>query len=278
MKSHRSSTYDISYVSDGEGNQMTSRSGTRGVDPHWWQVADKVSTASISTQLLRRGFRSTFMTGVAPLRPELRMAGYAFTLRYAPAREDVGTGLDFDNRTNIQRLAVESVSQREVLVIDARGELSAASLGHILATRLMVRGAAGLVTDGALRDSPSFADLDLPVYSRGAHATTSATIHHPVESQVVIGCAGVLVMPGDVLIGDAEGVVVVPQSVAVDVVLAAADQDEFENFLLERVQSGATLEGTYPPNEATRAEYAQRGAGLADDTGGGDTGGSGSAA
>lgn len=220
-----------------------------------WRLADKVSTATLTTQLLRRGVRSTFLSGLRPTRPDLRMAGHAFTLRYAPARDDVGTGLAYDNATNPQRVAAETVADRQVLVIDARGEVGAASFGHILATRIAVRGAAGLVTDGAIRDSPSFHKLDLPVYSAAAHATTSATLHHPVDIQVPIGCAGVLVEPGDVLIGDQEGVVVIPQAMAAEVITAADEQESLEEYLLQRVEGGAPLLGTYPPDSSMLQAY-----------------------
>ncbi len=157
----------------------------------------QVSTATLTSQLQKHGFRDTFLAGIYPLRPDLRMVGYAFTLRFIPAREDLADEL-YDNTKNVQRLAVEAVNPEDVLVIDARSETGAASFGHILGTRITARGAAGLVTDGALRDTPGFRQLELPSYIRAAHATTSFVVHHPVEMQVPIGCAGVAVVPGDV--------------------------------------------------------------------------------
>jgi regulator of RNase E activity RraA len=183
------------------------------------------------------------------------MVGYAFTLRYIPAREDLDFQVEYDNWTNPQRVAVETVGPDQVLVIDARGQLGAASLGHILATRLMVRGAAGLVTDGALRDSPAIATLDFPSYAAGAHGTTSSVLHHPADFGLPIGCGGVLVEPGDVLVGDAEGVVVIPASVAEDVATRTWDRDQLETWLQHRVAGGASIRGTYPPDEETRAQY-----------------------
>jgi regulator of RNase E activity RraA len=165
----------------------------------------RVSTATLTSQLLRRGFRSTFLAGLLPQRPDLRMVGYAFTLRYVPSREDVGFQVNYDNDRDIQRRAVETVGAMDVLVIDARSEMRSASFGHIIATRIWQRGAAGLVTDGALRDRPSFASLELPSYCRGSHATTSSVAHLAADLNVPISCAGVLVMPGDVVVGDAEG-------------------------------------------------------------------------
>lgn len=214
-----------------------------------------VSTATLTSQLLRAGFRNTFLGGVAPLRPDLRLVGYAFTLRYVPAREDLGMQVDYDNTTNVQRLAVEAIGPEEVLVIDARRESRAASFGHIIATRILRRGAAGLVTDGALRDTPRFRALDLPVYAGAAHATTSSIMHHPADMNVAIGCGGVQVQPGDVIVGDAEGVVVIPAHVAEDIAKAASQQEDLEEFVLDKVQGGASIRGVYPPDAQTRAEY-----------------------
>jgi regulator of RNase E activity RraA len=219
------------------------------------QALRQVSTASLTTQLLKRGLQNTFMQGVLPLRPDLRMVGYAFTLRYIPAREDLDRSTDYDNWTNPQRVAVESVGPDDVLVIDARGDLSAASLGHILMTRIMKRGAAGVVSDGAFRDSPSISGLNMPTYSSGMHGTTSFVTHHPMDMNLPVGCGGVAVFPGDVIVGDAEGVVVIPRHLAGDVARDTLEQDRFENWALARVQSGASIRGVYPPDEETRAEY-----------------------
>lgn len=213
------------------------------------------STATLTSQLLQRGLQNTFLTGLQPLRPDLRMVGYAYTLRYAPAREDMGGGVSYDNSTNVQRLAVEAVGEDDVLVIDARGDVRAASLGHILATRMSRRGAAGLVTDGAVRDSGGFRDLPSPSYVKAAHATTSSVVHHPVDMNVPIGCAGVLVMPGDVLVGDDEGVVVIPAQLAEQVAHDGYEQEVLEDWILARVENGADIKGLYPPSEATRAEF-----------------------
>lgn len=214
-----------------------------------------VSTATLTSQLAKRGIRSTFLTGITPLRPDLRMVGYAFTLRYVPAREDQ-TDAHYDNTKNIQRIAVESVGPEDVLVIDARSDVRAATFGNILATRMMVRGAAGIVTDGAVRDTPAFRAIDLPVYTRAAHATASSAVHHPIDINVPIGCAGVLVMPGDVIVGDAEGVIVIPAQIAEEVAHAAYDQESLEEFVVQKIAAGASILGVYPPDEQTQAEYA----------------------
>lgn len=222
------------------------------------QALEVVSTATLTAQLLRRGIGTTFLVGVRPLRPDLRMVGRAVTLRYVPAREDVGTGATFDNHTNPQRIAVESVGPGDVLVIDARGDIRAGALGNILATRILRRGAAGIVTDGAFRDSPGFVELDLPTYAAGANAAISSTIHHPVDFGVPIGCAGVLVMPGDVVVGDAEGVVIIPEKLAGSVAADALEQERLEAYVLRHVDEGASIHGVYPPSDETMAAYRER--------------------
>ena len=214
----------------------------------------QVSTATLTVQLLKRGFRTTFLDSVTPIRPDLRLLGYAYTLRYVPMREDLTLG-GVDNTTNVQRIAIEDVGPGDVLVIDARGDTGAGTLGNILAERIAVRGAAGIVTDGAVRDWPAFRDIDIPTYTRAAHAAVSWVRHHPVDRNVPIGCAGVLVMPGDVIVGDEEGVVVIPQAIAEEVALASLEQEELEAWVLERIRGGASIRGTYPPDEATLSEY-----------------------
>lgn len=211
------------------------------------------STATLTTQLLKRGFHNTFLQ-LTPLKPEKRMVGYALTLRYVPLREDL-VDTQYDNKVNAQRVAVETVGADEVLVIDARGDIRAASFGHILATRIQARGAAGLVTDGALRDTPGFKQLEMPSYCKAPHATTSFTVHHPLEMNVPIGCAGVLIMPGDVIVGDGEGVVAIPAHVAEAVAHDGYEQELREQFFTQKVAEGAALHGVYPPNEQTLAEF-----------------------
>lgn len=228
---------------------------THTLSPEAIDRLEQVSTATLTSQLNKRGLRNTFMAGIYPLRPDLRLVGYAFTLRYIPAREDLADEL-YDNTKNVQRLAVEAIGPDDVLVIDARNEADqGATLGHILGTRIKVRGAAGLVTDGALRDTPGFRALDFPAYIRAPHATTSFIAHHPVEMQVPIGCGGVAVLPGDLIVGDAEGVVVIPAQMAEEVAHAAYEQELREKFFQQKVAGGASILGVYPPNEETLAEF-----------------------
>src|ERR1700737_2970265 len=195
------------------------------------------------------------MQSVCPLRPDLRLVGQAFTLRYIPAREDLDPPGETDNRTSKQRIAVESVGPGDVLVIDARGGVRAATLGDILAARITQRGAAGIVTDGAFRDTPSIRELDLPTYAQGQNPYASTRVHHPQDINVPIGCGGVAVLPGDLIGGDGGGVVVIPRAVAEEVVQAAFEQDEREKFIMSKIQSGASILGVSPPDASSLGEY-----------------------
>lgn len=236
---------------------MTSLPDLKPINDETWELLRLPSTATLTTVLAHLGLWNTFLTGVRPLTPDARMVGQAFTLRYIPAREDLDRSGHYDNLTDPQRLAVERVGPRDALVIDARGDQRAGTLGDILATRMKVRGAAGVVTDGAFRDSPAIAACGLPAYAQSAHAATNKTVHHPIDIQLPIGCAGVAVFPGDILVGDGEGVVVIPRHLADEVARKAADQERRENFILEKIRGGAGLMGVYPPDERTLAEFAR---------------------
>jgi regulator of RNase E activity RraA len=219
-------------------------------------VLKKVSTATVSTQLFRRGLRNAYLASVRPLGAAGdRMVGEAFTLRYIPGREDLDLLSAFDDYDHPQRLAVESAPAGSVLVMDCRGQTRAASLGHILATRLQVRGVSGVVTDGAVRDSAGIRLLTMPVFAAAAAATTNLAQHHAVEMQVPIGCAEVPVYPGDIMVGDEDGVICVPRSIAAEVAQDALRQEHLEEFILSKVEAGSPLRGTYPPDSATRGEY-----------------------
>jgi regulator of RNase E activity RraA len=224
------------------------------MDRETLELLKQASTATISTQLLARGLRNTFLHGVKPL-ANARMAGPAFTLRYIPAREDLDTLDVYKDYEHPQRRAIESVPPGHVLVMDCRGQGRAASAGNILATRLLARGAAGLVTDGTLRDTPEIARLALPAFARGASPLTNLAQHHAVDMQVPIGCAEVAVYPGDVIVGDQEGVVCIPAHLADEIAQPAAEQEELERFILAEIEGGRPLKGTYPPDEATLTRY-----------------------
>jgi len=215
----------------------------------------RISTPTLTTQLFKLGFRNTYLHGVRPLCPGARMAGEAVTVRFVPAREDLATFEALADPGYPQRHAIEHVQPGQVLVMDCRGVATAAAAGDILVSRLKARGAAGLVLDGGIRDYASVQALGLPVYALGPSAPAHVVRHLAVDEGVPIGCAEVLVMPGDIMVGDGEGVVSIPRGLADAVAARGIEQDELEAFLLERVRGGAPLPGTYPPNEATLAEY-----------------------
>ncbi|MGD9713810.1 MAG: ribonuclease activity regulator RraA [Thermomicrobiales bacterium] len=226
------------------------------IDQTTLDALTRASTATITTQLFQRGLRNTFLNGLRPLNPEhVRFVGEALTLRNIPAREDLDTVDVFQDPNHPQRLAIESVGPGQVLVFECRGEMRAANAGGILVTRARQRGAAALVSDGAIRDSPEIAEMPFPVFVAGRSATISLAVHHAVAVNVPIACAGVAVFPGDIIVGDEEGVVVIPRYLAAEIAQPAADQEEMERFIIERVQNGAALPGTYPPNEATKAAF-----------------------
>lgn len=214
------------------------------------------SVATLSTQLLKRGLRHMVMQGVRPLSLGAdTMVGEAFTLRYIPSREDLDHAGVYADPKHPQRVAIEAVPPGQVLVSDCRGDASAASGGSILMTRLKVRGVAGFVSDGGLRDSPEIAELGFPVYFGGAAPQLNLSRHHAVDMNLPIACGGVAVFPGDVLVGDGEGVIVVPRHLAREVATDAAEQEKIEQFVIEEVRKGAPVIGTYPPTEAVRARY-----------------------
>lgn len=214
---------------------------------------NEVATATLTVQLRKRGIRDTFIRGLRPARPDLRLLGTAHTLRYVPLREDV---LAADTaELNAQKRAVETIGPGEVLVIEARGEEGAGTIGDILALRALRRGAAGIVTDGGLRDSPAVSGLDIPTYYRAPHAAVLGLHHYPLDVGVPVACGGVLVMPGDVLVGDAEGVVVLPAALAEEIAHDAAEQELREAWSLERVDAGESIRGVYPIGAARQDEF-----------------------
>ena len=217
-----------------------------------------VSTATLCTALFKRGLRNQFIQDVRPLNPGLpNMVGPAFTLRYIPAREDLNPIRVFEDRAHPQRAAVERCPPDAVFVVDSRKDARAASAGGILVTRLMKRGAAGVVTDGGFRDSPEIAQMPFPAYHHRPSAPTNLTLHQAIDIDVPIGCGDVAVWPGDVVVGDAEGVVVIPAAIADAIADEAVEMTAFEDFVIERVQDGQSILGLYPPtDEANRTAFA----------------------
>ena len=217
-----------------------------------------VSTATICTALFKRGLRNAFIQDVHPLNPALpNMVGEAFTLRYIPAREDLNPITVFQDRKHPQRVAVETCPAGAVMVIDSRKDARAASAGSILVRRLMIRGVAGVVTDGGFRDSPEIARLAIPAYHHRPSAPTNLTIHQALDINVPIGCGDAAVFPGDVVVGDAEGVVVIPAHLADPIADETVEMTAFEDYVTERVNAGQSILGLYPAtDEATRVDFA----------------------
>ncbi|MBL8327650.1 MAG: ribonuclease activity regulator RraA [Rubrivivax sp.] len=216
-----------------------------------------VSTATLCTALFKRGLRRQFIQDVHPLHPGLpNLVGPAYTLRTIPAREDLNPITVFNDLAHPQRKAVEECPPGAVLVIDSRKDARAASAGGILVSRLMVRGVAGVVTDGGFRDSPDIARLPFPAYHQRPSAPTNLTLHQPLDINVPIGCGDVAVWPGDIVVGDGEGVVVIPAAIADEVATEAVEMTAFEDFVQERVMAGQSILGLYPPtDEANRVAF-----------------------
>ena len=210
----------------------------------------KVSTATLCTALYKRGLRNQFIQDVRPLNGNLpNMVGEAFTLRYIPAREDLNPISVFQDRTHPQRVAVEQCPPGSVMVFDSRKNPRAASAGSILVTRLKVRGCAGVVTDGGFRDSPEIAEMGFPAYHNRPSAPTNLTLHQALDINVPIGCGDVAVFPGDVMVGDREGVVVIPAYLADEIAHEATEMTAFEDFVTEKVLEGRSILGLYPPTD-----------------------------
>ncbi|MEP3328911.1 ribonuclease activity regulator RraA [Sedimentitalea sp.] len=210
----------------------------------------KVSTASVATALYKRGLRGQFVQGVAPLeRKPVVMVGQAFTLRYIPAREDRNPITVFRNRDHKQRVAVETCPEGHVLVMDARKDRRAATAGSILVTRLGQRGAAGVVSDGGVRDAAGIGALDIPAYFACASAPTNLTLHEAIEINVPISCGDAPVFPGDVMLGDGDGVMVIPAHLADEIADECTNMESYEDFVLEQVNEGAGIIGLYPATD-----------------------------
>lgn len=228
------------------------------LNPKTRELLMNVSTATLCTALFKRGLRRQFIQDVHPLNASLpNMVGEAYTLRYIPAREDLNPLTVFQDRAHPQRKAVEECPPGAVFVIDSRGDARAASAGAILVARLMKRGVAGVVTDGGFRDSPEIARLPFPAYHRRPSAPTNLTLHQALDIDVPIGCGDAPVFPRDVIVGDSEGVVVIPAHLADEVAAEAHEMTAFEDFVSEKVMEGRSILGLYPPTEEqSRIDFA----------------------
>jgi len=217
-----------------------------------------VSTATLATALYKRGFRNQMIQDVRPVGQAGRnMVGPAFTLRYIPAREDLNGIEVFRDPAHPQRAGVEACPPGAVMVIDSRKDPRAASAGSILLTRLMVRGCAGVVTDGGFRDSPEIAAMDMPTYHNRPSAPTNLTLHQAIDVDVPIGCGDAPVWPGDIIVGDGDGVIVLPAHLASELADEAAEMTVFEDFVTEQVRNGRSIVGLYPAtHDQTKSDFA----------------------
>jgi regulator of RNase E activity RraA/2-keto-4-pentenoate hydratase/2-oxohepta-3-ene-1,7-dioic acid hydratase in catechol pathway len=217
------------------------------------QGLQQVSTATLASQLRKRGLNGFTLDGLHSTRPQTRMTGYARTLRYLPPREDLSA--TYAAGMNAQKRAIEEIRPGEVLVIEARGEHTAGTIGDILALRAQVRGATGVITDGAIRDSAALARLEIPIYHAAVHPAVLGRRHVPWETGVTVACAGVTIQPGDIVVGDADGVVVLPSAIAPEILEDAREQERQENFITTQVAQGEPLAGLYPLTDRWRPAY-----------------------
>tara|TARA_R110002020_G_scaffold47707_26_gene135893 strand:- start:1941 stop:2651 length:711 start_codon:yes stop_codon:yes gene_type:complete len=206
-----------------------------------------VSVATLATALFKRGLRNQVIQGVHPVKGKgVNMVGPAFTLRYIPAREDRNQLVEFRNPAHPQRVAVETCPPGHILVMDSRKDPRAASAGDILVTRLMVRGVAGVVTDGGFRDAATIGELDIPAYHARPSSPTNLTLHEALDLNVPIGCGDVAIFPGDILVGDDDCVIVIPAALADEVADEAVEMTAYEDFVVEKVKAGTPIIGLYP--------------------------------
>ena len=217
----------------------------------------KISTATVATSLFKRGLKNQYIQNVFALsKLDQNMVGEAFTLRYIPAREDLNPIAAFKDPNHPQRVAVETCPEGSILVIDSRKNARAASAGSILVTRLMKRGVSGIVTDGGFRDSEEISELDFPSFHQKPSAPTNLTLHQALDVNVPIGCGDVAVFPGDIILGDKDGVMVIPAEIIDDVVNECEEMTLFEDYVLEKVNEGKSIIGLYPPtNKQTLLDF-----------------------
>jgi 5-oxopent-3-ene-1,2,5-tricarboxylate decarboxylase/2-hydroxyhepta-2,4-diene-1,7-dioate isomerase len=215
-----------------------------------------ISVATLSAQLRQRGYNNMSIDGLTPVNPAAKLVGLARTLRFVAFRDDLSASAG--GGYNAQKRAFDALHPGDVLVIEARGERGTGTVGDILALRAKTLGAAGIVTDGGVRDYAAVAALDLPVHSAGPHPAVLGRRHVPWDADVTISCGGAAVQPGDVIVGDADGIVVIPPSLAREIAIAAVEQEREEAFIAGQIAAGAAVDGLYPMNAAWRARYEQQ--------------------
>ncbi|KAF1020410.1 MAG: 4-hydroxy-4-methyl-2-oxoglutarate aldolase/4-carboxy-4-hydroxy-2-oxoadipate aldolase [Paracidovorax wautersii] len=219
----------------------------------------RASSGSLTTQLYIKGIRQPVLHGLKPLNKKIKpFAGRAYTMRFIPAREDIdqyGNLTTTPSADNLQWVGVEQIEPGHVLVIDSNQDGRAASMGNMLITRMKVRGARAVITDGSFRDGTELSEMDFPIWSTGVTATTRLSYHHVADLNVPIGCAGVAVYPGDVIHGDGDNITVIPAHMAEEMAALCEQRDDIEAYLALRVQAGEALWGLYPPSEQTRRQH-----------------------
>ncbi|GAA3880519.1 ribonuclease activity regulator RraA [Leifsonia kafniensis] len=233
--------------------QTNTHTGALTAELHAKLLATPV--AGLSAQLRKRGLNTMTIDGVRPLHPTAKLVGIAATLRFVPGREDLF--ISHGGGYNAQKRAFDAVKNGEVIVIEARGEAGSGTLGDILAIRAHARGAAGIVTDGGIRDCDAIAAVGIPVYSKGAHPAVLGRKHVPWDAGITIACGGTTVQPGDIIVGDADGVIVIPPAIADEIVDAALAQEEEDAWVAARVGEGNPIEGLFPMNADWRARFKQ---------------------
>jgi len=214
---------------------------------------ERAPVAGLSAQMRARGYDTVTIDGLRPLPGARKIVGTARTLRYIPHRPDLFAS--HGGGQNAQKRLFDAVEPGEVIVIEARGLAGSGTLGDILATRAHLRGAAGIVTDGGVRDHDAVAAIGIPVHAAGAHPAVLGRLHVPWEHDVAVACGGASVQPGDVIVGDADGVIVIPPALAEEVADAALAQEVKDEWIVARVAEGAALDGLFPMNDAWRARY-----------------------
>ncbi len=225
------------------------------LDPELVRVLSGVTTATLTTVLLKKGLRNVWMRGAKPLQAEQpRLVGRAFTLRFVPAREDLATPASWGAPIST-RAAIEAMPAGCIAVVDAMGVTDAGIFGDILCSRMKMRGVAGLVTDGVIRDLAGVLGTGLPVWCQGTAAPASVAGLTFVGWQEPIGCGGVAVFPNDIVVVDADGAVLIPAALLDEVIPAAVEQERLEGWIMTQVAAGVPLPGLYPPNEETKARY-----------------------
>jgi regulator of RNase E activity RraA len=214
-----------------------------------------ITTATITTILLKRGLRNVWLRGTRPLRPgQKRLVGRAFTLRFVPAREDLATPESWSSPKST-RAAIEAMPEGSIAVVDAMGVTDAGIFGDILCARMAKRGVAALVTDGVVRDVAGVLATGLPVWCQGAAAPPSVAGLTFVDWQQPIACGGVAVFPDDVIVADDDGAVLIPAALVEEVAKLGPEQERLESWIMDEVRSGASLPGLYPPNAENKARY-----------------------